>query len=66
MDTDTEALCGHTYTTLGNRVFRCTLKPHPTRPDNHYFERDHAAQDRLNARDRNRSRLVVIPGERRG
>lgn len=66
MDTQTAPTCGATYTTLGNRVFVCRAKPHPNHPDQHYFVRDHAAQDTENAKQRNRSRLVVIPGERRG
>jgi len=60
--------CNHTYTTLGNRVFRCDAAPHPTRPTEHYFVRDEAEQDRRNAEQRNRARrngLIVIPGERR-
>lgn len=56
--------CDHTYTTLGNRVFRCDAPPHPSRPDQHYFVRDLELQDKHNAKARQRRRLVVIPGDR--
>lgn len=62
--------CDHSYTTLGNRVFRCDAAPHPNRPDEHYFVRDEKAQDALNEAARNRQRrnglalVPRIPGDR--
>lgn len=63
MEPTTAPLCGHTYTTLGLRVFRCTAEPHPNRPNEHYFERDMTAS---HPATRQRRRLVAVPGERDG
>jgi len=52
--------CNHTYTTLGNRVYRCVAAHHPDHPDHHYFVRDLREQSR-----KRRNGLIVVPGERR-
>lgn len=66
MDTGTPApICGHTYTTKGQRRFHCTAAPHPRRPDEHYFERVPGDPEPEGSTHRGRS-LIVIPGQRRG
>lgn len=57
-------ICGHTYTRASGRKARCTAKPHPTKPDAHYFEWVYDTPPTPNA-GRGRGHLIVVPGERR-
>lgn len=53
-------ICGATYERrLAGKVFVCTIKPHPNKPDAHRYE----ASDRLPAQPKH-GRLVVFPGQR--
>ena len=57
-------LCNHTYTTTAGRVFRCDTKPHPHRPDQHYFVRDLVMEERRKNSLRRNGPLRVVPGSR--
>lgn len=62
----TDGICGHTYTRKSGRTARCTAKPHPNKPDAHYFEWVSIEEQAtlLHPQARVHGRMIVIPGER--
>lgn len=60
-----EPICGHTYTRTSGRTAQCRAKPHPRKPDAHYFvwlTKIEAGQ--IKTKDRRvRRGLVIVPGD---
>lgn len=63
MTDETKPVCGHTYQTRERRVFSCTKQPHEHRPNEHYYQRDRAEEERRKMQPV--ARLTLVPGERR-